>query len=267
MNIERFKIDDRSVEAFNNGFSDYIVRLPVLTKDNFEDKVIYPNNTKLKYSSICMDNKNTAGIILAGNEGTTTMINAMCLVPEYRGSGAAKLLMDETARLAERGILELEVFKENARAIGFYKKYGFETIDKLSYFAGRVLEKRRNIQGEIRDISFNELVEVQNYIDEKVNWQSRIYNILNQNITARGFFLNDVMLGFIVYSENLTVSIKQIFVIKEARKRGIGYKLLKDAAGNKLCSCIFIDNPSGKAFFKCLNFSEKMNLLRMQFII
>lgn len=265
MEIEQFKINDEVVEAFNKGFSDYVVKLPLLNEENFAEKMIHSNNSNIRYSSVCRDNGKIAGIILAGNEGSTTMINAMCVLPEYRGSGAAMLLMDETTRLARKGVLELEVFEGNSRAIGFYKKYGFKLTDEINYMAGKIPEWEYCIAGEIKDISYNELIVLQNLLDIPLIWQSRIHCILNQNIFAKGYYINENLLGFIVYIENITVSIKQLYVLEQARKSGIGYKLLRSAVKDKLCSCIFIDNPDGKGFFRSLHFTEKMHLLRMKF--
>lgn len=59
----------------------------------------------------------------------------VALIQEYWGYGVGSILVEETIRFArESGIevLTLEVVTENERAIGLYKKYGFELTGTLS---------------------------------------------------------------------------------------------------------------------------------------
>jgi putative acetyltransferase len=55
----------------------------------------------------------------------TRYLDQVVVAPEYWGSGIAPALLDEAKRLSPDG-LELLVNKDNARAIRFYQKHGFE---------------------------------------------------------------------------------------------------------------------------------------------
>jgi putative acetyltransferase len=55
----------------------------------------------------------------------TRYLDQVVVAPEHWGSGLAPALLDEAKRLSPDG-LELLVNKDNARAIRFYQKHGFE---------------------------------------------------------------------------------------------------------------------------------------------
>jgi len=55
----------------------------------------------------------------------TGYLDQIVVAPEHWGSGIALALLDEAKRLSPSG-LELLVNKDNARAIRFYEKHGFE---------------------------------------------------------------------------------------------------------------------------------------------
>ena len=76
-----------------------------------------------------------AQIVLAEQDGALTgfvtvdprtkYLDQIVVAPEHWGSGIAEALLDEAKRLSPSG-LELLVNKDNARAIHFYQKHGFD---------------------------------------------------------------------------------------------------------------------------------------------
>jgi len=54
----------------------------------------------------------------------TLYLDQIVVAPEFWGTDAARVLLDEAKRLSPRG-LDLLVNKDNARAIRFYEKHGF----------------------------------------------------------------------------------------------------------------------------------------------
>jgi putative acetyltransferase len=75
-----------------------------------------------------------AAIVIAESDGTaigfvtvdprTLYLDQIVVAPEFWGSGAGAMLLDEAKRLSPAG-LELDVNIDNARAIAFYGKCGF----------------------------------------------------------------------------------------------------------------------------------------------
>jgi putative acetyltransferase len=57
----------------------------------------------------------------------TAYLDQLAVAPEAKGSGAARLLLNEARRLSPGG-LTLDVNQDNARALRFYEREGFEKI-------------------------------------------------------------------------------------------------------------------------------------------
>lgn len=58
---------------------------------------------------------------------------SICILPEYRGSGMSKLLIDsflEAMKSQGKKLCLLSVYQDNCRAINYYKKNGFELYRK-----------------------------------------------------------------------------------------------------------------------------------------
>jgi putative acetyltransferase len=76
----------------------------------------------------------SAAIVIAESRGTaigfvtvdpgTRYLDQIVVAPEFWGSGAGEVLLDEAKRLSPAG-LDLDVNIDNARAIAFYGKCGF----------------------------------------------------------------------------------------------------------------------------------------------
>lgn len=63
--------------------------------------------------------------------GRAAFLSSICVLPEYRSDGVAALLLQaclEQARRHGMGEVRLEVARDNARAIAFYRRHGFEFL-------------------------------------------------------------------------------------------------------------------------------------------
>jgi putative acetyltransferase len=73
----------------------------------------------------------------------TGYLDQIVVAPECWGGAVAALLLDEAKRLAP-GRIELLVNKDNARAIGFYRKHGFALVgDDVNPVSGRPVYRMR----------------------------------------------------------------------------------------------------------------------------
>jgi putative acetyltransferase len=57
----------------------------------------------------------------------TAYLDQLAVAPEAKGTGAAKLLLNEARRLSPNGLV-LDVNQDNARALAFYAREGFAKI-------------------------------------------------------------------------------------------------------------------------------------------
>lgn len=85
---------------------------------------------------LAADGEDVAGFVTV--DPATGWIDQMLVGLAYQGSGVAAFLMDEAKRLRPEG-LTLDVNADNARAIAFYRRQGFERT------GGRVNEQGRAI--------------------------------------------------------------------------------------------------------------------------
>ena len=92
------------------------------------------------------------GLVFANKDNDEELVDcgsiySMYLLEEYWGKGLANSLMNETINiLKNQGCLHamLWVYESNARAIGFYEKFGFrfDGLKKHSHFSNKPIEKR-----------------------------------------------------------------------------------------------------------------------------
>ncbi|GEM_PF-6193455 len=265
MEIKQFEINDKVIDAFNYGFSDYVVPLPYMNREVFINRMIISNCTKYSCSSICIHDGQVVGVLLASENENIFMVNALCVIPEFRGKGAAKLLMNDAVKKSKRKKIVLEVIRENHRAINFYKNMGFEITGNIAYINGRIEHIRKSKDISIRDLSINEIFECQNLIDIPVNWQNRIQCIMTQDFIGKGCFINDEIAGFIIYTDCGAINIKQLYVVENERLNGIGSNLIYSACKGKGFSSIFIETMENKSFFEAIGAKEKIHLYQMEF--
>jgi putative acetyltransferase len=79
--------------------------------------------------TICAVNARTGGVAgFVTFEPATQRLHQIVVASSARGSGAAKMLLDEARRLSSGG-LEVEVDGSNARALRFFAREGFDVIE------------------------------------------------------------------------------------------------------------------------------------------
>lgn len=265
MEIKQFEINDKVIDAFNYGFSDYVVPLPYMNRKVFVNRMIISNCTKYSCSSICIHDGQVVGVLLAGQSESIFMVNALCVIPEFRGKGASKLLMNDAIKKAKGKKIALEVIRENHRAINFYKNMDFKITGNISYINGRIEHARKSKDISIRGLSINEIFECQSLIDIPISWQNRIQCIMTQDFIGKGCFINDEIAGFIIYTNCGAINIKQLYVVKNKRFNGIGSNLIYSACKGKGFSSIFIETMENKSFFEAIGAKEKIHLYQMEF--
>lgn len=264
MEIKDLYISNELVDTFNLGFSDFIVKIPYMTKSQFIKRMIIENNTDIKYSSICIHDNRIIGFSLVGIRNNCGMINSFCVLKEYRGSNAATLLVESTLEKTNGKDVYLEVVKDNERAVNFYKKVGFIEYRNIAYVLGFFMGNISNYTGEIRFLSKEEVINYQSLLDIPLTWNNNLFCIFKQEFKALGYFEQGILYGFIIYIDGISVNIKQLYVKKENRRQGIGSRLLYEAIKNKSFSFLFIKNGIGEIFFSSISKSKYLDSYLMK---
>lgn len=81
------------------------------------------------------DNK-VVGVILTGHDGRRGIVHHLCVHPEYRRRGIARILVEEAeAALRKEGISKVFglVFKDNGAANDFWEEQGYSLRTNLNY--------------------------------------------------------------------------------------------------------------------------------------
>lgn len=233
---------DLVFDAFNIGFSDYIIKLS-MNKEDFIKRFFGPEGNSIELSHIALDCDKPIGVLLAGIkiwDGIKTLrCGALAIHPEYRNKGIASKLMSLHKKTAIENNCKqmfLEVIVGNDKAINFYKKIGYEKIYDLNYFFHDDLSKLikfDNFNINIKEVDFIVFKNIiSNHKDFHINWQSDLdYVEKLGNIVCLAAYDNEKLIGYLC--GNKTGKINFMWINKNYRLKGIGKSLL-----SRFCSSI-----------------------------
>ena len=88
----------------------------------------------LDASRVVRDGKESVGLVMVARRGETGWIGGVAVVPELRGTGLGRRLMEAAAaeaRARDVKQLWLEVLVQNRPAIGLYEQLGYERVREL----------------------------------------------------------------------------------------------------------------------------------------
>jgi ribosomal protein S18 acetylase RimI-like enzyme len=224
-------------QAFQKGFSDYIVKLE-MSKEDFLKRFFGPEGNKAETSFIAFDYEEPVGVILGGIKNFETIktmrCGALAISPEYRGTGISQRLFelhkDEAIKHGCKQLF-LEVIVGNDRAINFYKKLGYEKIYDLVYFTNEDLSQFKNVDTvcDIKKINFQDFqTGVVNW-NYHISWQNDIDYIKEiPTINYYAAFQQGVLAGYLAI--NPYGNIHFLMVDKHFRGKGIGTQLIQTAS-------------------------------------
>lgn len=260
--------EDAVFEAFQIGFSDYIIKID-LTKDIFMKHFFGPEGNRLEYSYIALDKEKPVGLILGGikeYEGIKTLrCGALCVHPDYRGTGVSGKLFDlhrKTALENNCRQLFLEVIAGNDRAVNFYMKKGYEKVYDLTYYSRNNPSEIAGVLPEgfyVKRIDMDGLRSLSSRIqDIHINWQNSFDYISHiESQIHYGVFREDRLIGGL--SIHPAGKINFIWIDPEYRKKGIARGLIGHAVRElnpKKLAINFPNNASLFGFVKRLNFTR-----------
>ena len=250
-----FKAEETSkekiYEAFQKGFSDYMIRFE-MTQEEFFARFFGSDGNELACSYVAFNGENPIGLVLGGVKefgGIRTMrCGTLCIDPPHRGQGVSDALFSLHEKNAiENGCrqLFLEVIKGNDRAVAFYEKKGYIKIYDMKYYT---LEKKNlghAAQVElpkfsIREITDDEFTGMEKYLkDVHLNWQTDFQAMRKiEGIKYMGIYHGEKLIGVSAYRDSGKIFF--IWVDPEFRLQSAGTFLLdyiaKDVSSEALYS-------------------------------
>jgi len=257
---------DAIYEAFQAGFSDYIIKIE-LTKDQFQNHFFGPEGNSPEYSVMAFDDQKPVGLNLGGikvYEGIKTLrCGALCVHPDYRGTEVSHRLFDlhrDTALKNDCGQMFLEVIAGNDRAIKFYSKKGYEKVYDIVYYSHTNPSEINAALPDgftVRRIGFDGLRSLRCSIQgAHVNWQNDIDYIGCIDVQVHyGVFRDENMIGGL--SIHPAGKINFLWVDPLFRNKGVGRALVSHAVKElvpKKLSISFPNNAWLTGFVKLMNF-------------
>jgi len=217
---------DDVFEAFSGGFSDYMIQFE-MAKDQFKSHFFGPEANKLIFSYIAYVDEKPAGLILGGCknfDGVLTLrCGTMCVVPEYRGQGLARKLLEKHEKLAldlECKNLFLECINGNDRAFHFYLTSGYKVVYQLKYYTHK---KYKKLESETELGNLVDYTNYRNEVEGHVNWQNEIWSLEKSDPTIHLVKHQNHIVGMLAAREN---RICYLHIKKQYRGKGYGKKLL-----------------------------------------
>ncbi|SET67199.1 GNAT family N-acetyltransferase [Paenibacillus sp. NFR01] len=129
---------DEAVEAWNEGFAGYFLDMTMSPEAFLNRLTLEGLSPALSFAAY--DDGRPAGIVLNGIreiQGIRVAWNGGTgVVPEYRGKGISRALMDHALQIYREERVQLstlEALSPNERAIRLYKSKGYDTVDRILY--------------------------------------------------------------------------------------------------------------------------------------
>lgn len=164
------------------------------------------------------------------------------IVPSHRGRGLSKEMLDASIeRLRAHRAVQylLEVLQSNERAIAIYRRAGFEATRELQCWR---MEAGASVGDEdVETFTGIDWDRLSTFFDAAPSWQNSIDSIARAAAprTILGVRENERLLGCAVVFDNGDLPF--VAVAREARRRGIGTKLLNAAAAGRALRILNVD--------------------------
>lgn len=227
--------DSLIFKAFTDGFADYIIQIK-MNEAFFIGRFFGPEGNDRALSYIALKEGQPVGVILGGmkigEHVNTLRCGGMALVPEERGTGLAKTLMDlheQTAMGIGCKQLFLEVINSNARAIKFYKKMGYEKVYDLTYRTWKLnghnplSMDHESFQHQVDVISYEDMLDLRKVDHTHLPWQGAFAYFKELPCRYYGIKENKKLVAGCVATNNRLI---YLWVKREKRQQGYGKALL-----------------------------------------
>ncbi len=215
---------------FTAGFQGYFVKIELTAL--MLELICRTESSDLSSGLVAIHHNQPVGILMLARRGWTSRIHAMGVIPEYRGQGVGRLLLEQCiASARERGdkFLKLEVIAANTQAQHLYAARGFQVQQKLvgfqrtsqpdSFHSAHILQT-------IDTLEFAHILRLE--CDVLLPWQLQPETLGSYVAPTHALGLDNKAFVLLSHSNNHTTStIRGLIVRKDFRGLGWGTKLLQ----------------------------------------
>jgi ribosomal protein S18 acetylase RimI-like enzyme len=214
------------VGLMNRGFADYFVKIE-LDLAAFLGMVRH-DGVDLATSRVVLRGGQPAGVALIARRGWTSRLDGMAIIPEARGCGVGRWLMDQLiaeARTRGERAMVLEVIEGNTAAVRLYEKSGFRVLRRLVSYAMSGTEAAA--EGNLQEIDVRELARlVAMYGLPDLPWQISGETLAQIGPPNRAYQMGDAYVA-ISNPDAPHVALRTVLVRPEARRQGQATRLLR----------------------------------------
>lgn len=226
------------MEAFNEGFSDYIVPVQ-LTAEQWHLKML-SENVQWELSVGAFDNNQLVGFILHGSKtqnGQQLVYNGgTAVIPTHRGQQLTKQMYHYILPILKAKNINkvlLEVIDKNHPAIKTYEAIGFKNTRRLPCFKGICNVKSSALSLEIKPIETLDWDNLKSFWDIIPSWQNDIeaIRLIKSTLKSLGLYHQETLVGYLIYNP-ISHKILQLAVHPTYRQKGFASALLQTAFQN-----------------------------------
>lgn len=225
-----FSIPDLA-QFFNQAFAGYIggnVEFTPITYMQFLTR----DNTDLTLSRVVLREDQPAGFCLIARQGWTSRIAAMGILPEAKGQGVGKWLLEqiiqEATQRGDQGMV-LEAYEENTPAVNLYKRMGFEIVRRLIGYTAPSLNTKTH--PDLQELDVLQVAKIVMYYGAAdLPWQMSGTAVARSGPPARAYQL-DHAYAIVANSTPETMILRSLLVLPEYRRQGEATRLLQALAG------------------------------------
>ncbi len=220
------------MEAFNEGFSDYIVPVQ-LTEEQWAFKTL-SENVQWELCVGAFDHDKLVGFILHGSKtkaGQQLVYNGgTAVIPSYRGQQLTQKMYHYILPILKSMNTDkvlLEVIIHNQPAIKTYEAIGFKNTRRLPCFKGNYQLKTPENTFEIKPLDTFDWDKLKSFWDIQPSWQNDIeaITLAKKTYKSLGIYHQETLAGYLVYNP-LNNKILQLAIAPNHRQKGMATALL-----------------------------------------
>ena len=212
----------------NRGFADYFVKIEFSVASLLH--MVRYDGIDMTSSRVVLQDGEAVGVALIARRGWTSRLAGMAIVPEGRGKGVGKWLMEQLiAEAKERSerTMVLEVIEQNTAGVRLYQGSGFRVLRQLVGYAASEIEIDGGIEKELNEIDTRQAASmVTMYGLPDLPWQISGESVAQTGPPSRAYQMGSAHIA-ISDPKRSHVAIRTIVVEPESRRQGQATRLLR----------------------------------------